>query len=148
MRVKAPQAAFGKLGDFAEVVQPGVGAVVKGNLAMLGLVISNPTLAGVDVEKDWWAIVFAEPRQQPALVFDRMSGKGLGLWSKIDASTKNLFGSSGLSVFIHLRQLTKAFESELQRACDASGVRAHFEITIAQAQGIAKMFQTMIACRL
>lgn len=79
MRVKAPQAAFGKLGDFAEVVQPGVGAVVKGNLAMLGLVISNPTLAGVDVEKDWWAIVFAEPRQQPVLVFDRMSGKGLGL---------------------------------------------------------------------
>ncbi len=156
MRVKAPQAALGKLGDFVDAVQPGVGAVVKGNLAMLGLAISNPTLAGVDVEKDWWAIVFAEPRQKPALVFvvpatdvnavkdalppgfqfhsadkwtiysdneealgkvrDRMSGKGSGLWSKIDASTKKLFEASDLSVFIHLRQLTKAFESELQQA--------------------------------
>lgn len=156
MRVKAPQAAFGKLGDFVDAVQPGVGAVVKGNVAMLGLAVSNPALAGVDVEKDWWAIVFAEPRQKPALVFvvpatdvnavknalppgfqfhsaekwtiysdneealgkvrDRLSGKGSGLWSKIDASTKKLFEASDLSVFIHLRQLTKAFESELQQA--------------------------------
>ncbi len=69
MRVKAPQAALGKLGDFVDAVQPGVGAVVKGNLAMLGLAISNPGLTGVDVEKDWWAIGFAESRQIPAVVF-------------------------------------------------------------------------------
>ena len=69
MRVKAPQTALGKLGDFVDAVQPGVGAVVKGNLAMLGLAISNPGLAGVDVEKDWWAIGFAESQQRPATVF-------------------------------------------------------------------------------
>ena len=70
LRVKAPQTTFGNLGDFVDAVQPGVGAVVKGNLAALGLAISNPTLAGVDVEKDWSVIVFAESRQEPpALVF-------------------------------------------------------------------------------
>lgn len=156
LRVKAPQATLGNLGDFVDAVQPGVGPVVKGNLAMLGLAISNPGLAGVDVEKDWWAIVFAESRQKPAMVFvvpatdvdavknalppgfqfhstdklaiysdneealgkvrDRMSGKGTSLWSKIDASTKKLFDASDLSVLVHLRQLTKAFESELQQA--------------------------------
>lgn len=70
LRVKAPQTTLGNLGDFVDAVQPGVGAVVRGNVAMLGLAISNPGLAGVDIEKDWWAIVFAESRQQrPAIVF-------------------------------------------------------------------------------
>lgn len=157
LRLKGPQATLGRLGDFVDAVQPGTGAVVKGNLTRLGLAISNPTLGGVDVEKDWWAIVFAESRQQPpALVFvvptidadavknalppgfqfhaadklavysdnqdalskvrDRMSGKGTALWSKVDASSKKLFDASDLSVLINLRQLTKAFESELQQA--------------------------------
>ena len=69
LRVKAPQTTLGNLGDFVDAVQPGVGPVVKGNLAMLGLAISNPGLAGVDIEKDWWAIGFAESQQKPALVF-------------------------------------------------------------------------------
>ena len=69
LRVKAPQTTLGNLGDFVDAVQPGFGAVVKGNVAMLGLAISNPGLAGVDIEKDWWAIVFAESRQKPAVVF-------------------------------------------------------------------------------
>ena len=157
MRVKAPQMTFGTLGDFVDAVQPGVGGVVRGNLAALGLAISNPTLAGVDVEKDWSVIVFAESRQQPpALVFvvpatdvnavknalppnfqfhaadklavysdneaalskvrDRLSGKGTSLWSKVDASSKKLFDGSDVSVLVHLRQLTTAFESELQQA--------------------------------
>lgn len=157
LRVKAPQATLGKLGDFVDAVQPGVGPVVKGNVAMLGLAISNPGLAGVNVEKDWWAIVFAEARHMaPALVFvvpttdadalknalppgfqfhsadklaiysdneqalgkvrDRLSGKGTALWSKVDASSKKLFDASDVSVLVHLRQLTKAFESELQEA--------------------------------
>lgn len=69
VRLKAPEATLGNLGDFVDAVQPGVGAVVKGNLAMLGLAISNPTLAGVDAEKDWWVIAFVESRQKPTLVF-------------------------------------------------------------------------------
>lgn len=156
LRVKAPETTLGNLGDFVDAVQPGVGPVVKGNLAMLGLAISNPGLAGVDVEKDWWAIVFAESQQRPSLVYvvpakdanalksalppgfhyhaadtlavysdseealakvrHRLSGKGTSLWSKIDASSKKLFDASDVSVLVHLRQLTKAFESELQQA--------------------------------
>lgn len=156
LRVKAPETTLGNLGDFVDAVQPGVGPVVKGNLAMLGLAISNPTLAGVDVEKDWWAIVFAESQERPSLVYvvpakdanalksalppgfhyhaadtlavysdseealakvrHRLSGKGASLWSKIDASSKKLFDASDVSVLVHLRQLTKAFESELQQA--------------------------------
>lgn len=156
LRLKAPETTLGNLGDFVDAVQPGVGAVVKGNLAALGLAISNPTLAGVDATKDWWAIVFAESRQRPALVFvipakdanalksalppgfhyhaadtlaiysdneeglnkvrDRISGKGTSLWSKVDAASEKLFDASDVSVFIHLQQLTKAFESELQQA--------------------------------
>lgn len=156
LRLKSPQTTLGKLGDFVDAVQPGAGAAVKGNLAMFGLAISNPGLAGVDVEKDWWSIVFAESRQRPALVFvvpttdanavknalppgfefhsadklaiysdnaealskvrDRLSGTGTALWSKIDASSKKLFDDSDLSVLVHLRQLTKAFETELQQA--------------------------------
>lgn len=157
LRVKAPQAALNNLGDFVDAVQPGFGAVVKGNLGPLGLAISNPGLIGVDSGKDWWAIVFAESRQQPpALVFvipttnaddlkgalppgfefhaadklavysdnaealgkvrDRMSGKGAAIWSQVDVSTKKLFEASDLSVLVHLKQLTKAFETELQQA--------------------------------
>src|SRR6266849_886330 len=53
----------------AQAAQPGVGEALKGNLPALGLLISNPALTGVDVEKDWWAIVFAESRQKPEVVF-------------------------------------------------------------------------------
>ncbi|HLQ46978.1 MAG TPA: hypothetical protein VK137_19700, partial [Planctomycetaceae bacterium] len=69
LRLKAPQGALGRLGDYVNAVQPGVGEALKGNLPALGLLISNPALTGVDVEKDWWAIVFAESRQKPEVVF-------------------------------------------------------------------------------
>lgn len=69
LRLKTPQATLGRLADYVNVVQPGFGEAIRGNLPALGLLISNPALAGVDVEKDWWAIVFAESRQKPAVVF-------------------------------------------------------------------------------
>ena len=69
LRWKAPQATLAKLADYADAVQPGYGAVVKGGLPALGQVTGNPRLAGVDVEKDWWVIVFAESGEQPAVVF-------------------------------------------------------------------------------
>lgn len=156
LRLKAPNATIGKLSQFVDAVQPGFGAAVQGGLPAMGLAIMNPGLAGVDIEKDWWAITFIESRQKPAVVFvipasdadalkkalppgfqthlsdklavysdneealgkvrDRLSGKGTGLWSKVDASTKKLFDSSDVSVLIHLRQLTKSFASELDQA--------------------------------
>lgn len=69
LRLKTPQATLGRLADYVNVVQPGFGEAIRGNLPALGLLISNPGLAGVDVEKDWWAIVFVESRQKPTVVF-------------------------------------------------------------------------------
>lgn len=156
VRLKAPQATLGKLGEFVDVVQPGFGATVQAGLPALGQAIVNPGLTGVDVAKDWWAITFLESQQKPAVVFvvpasdadamkkslppgftahiadslvvysdnenalgkvrDRLSGKGTGIWSKIDSSSKKLFDNSDVSVLVHLRQLTKSFANELQQA--------------------------------
>ena len=69
LRWKAPQATLAKLAEYADAVQPGFGAVVKEGLPALGQAVGNPGLAGVDVEKDWWAIVFAESGEKPAVVF-------------------------------------------------------------------------------
>lgn len=69
LRLKTPQATLGRLADYVNVVQPGFGEAIRGNLPALGLLISNPSLAGVDAEKDWWAIAFIEARQRPAVVF-------------------------------------------------------------------------------
>ena len=69
LRLKTPQATLGRLADYVNVVQPGFGEAIRGNLPALGLLISNPGLAGVDAEKDWWAIVFIEARQKPGVVF-------------------------------------------------------------------------------
>ncbi len=69
LRLKTPQATLGRLADYVNVVQPGFGEAIRGNLPALGLLISNPGLAGVDAEKDWWAIVFIEGRQKPGVVF-------------------------------------------------------------------------------
>lgn len=69
VRWKAPQATLVKLAEYAEAVQPGSGELVKGGLPALGQAIGNPGLAGVDVSKDCWAIVFAESGELPAVVF-------------------------------------------------------------------------------
>ncbi len=69
VRWKAPKATMAKLADYAEAVQPGFGEAVKGGLPALGQVIRNPELDGVDIEKDCWAILFAESGEKPAVVF-------------------------------------------------------------------------------
>ncbi|MEK6260537.1 MAG: hypothetical protein AABP62_18220 [Planctomycetota bacterium] len=69
VRWKAPKATMAKLAEYAEAVQPGFGEAVKGGLPALGQAIGNPELDGVDVEKDSWAIIFAESGEKPAVVF-------------------------------------------------------------------------------
>ena len=69
VRWKAPKATLAKLAQYAEAVQPGFGEVVKGGLPALGQATGNPELTGVDVEKDWWAIMFAASGERPAVVF-------------------------------------------------------------------------------
>lgn len=49
-------------------------------------------------------------------VRDRIGGKGMALWSRIDASSKKLFDTSDLSALINVRQLSEAFHDELEQA--------------------------------
>jgi hypothetical protein len=69
IRLKAPEATIGKVGNFANAVQPGLGFMVQGKAPGLGAVISNPTLGGVDLKQDWYFAVFAVKGAEPAVVF-------------------------------------------------------------------------------
>ncbi|QDU42823.1 hypothetical protein Mal52_12910 [Symmachiella dynata] len=69
IRLKNPQATTKNVAEFAEVIDPGFGQMVTASAQGLGPIISNPTLAGVDQEKDWWVGVFASDQGRPTLVF-------------------------------------------------------------------------------
>ncbi|TWU11786.1 hypothetical protein CA54_05970 [Symmachiella macrocystis] len=69
IRLKNPQATTKNVAEFADVIDPGFGQMVTASAQGLGPIISNPTLAGVDQEKDWWVGVFASDQGQPTLVF-------------------------------------------------------------------------------
>ena len=69
IRLKSPEATIGKVGNFANAVQPGLGFFVQGQAPGLGAVISNPTLGGVDLKQDWYVAVFAVKGAEPAVVF-------------------------------------------------------------------------------
>lgn len=69
IRLKSPESTIGKVGNFANAVQPGLGFMVQGQAPGLGAVISNPTLGGVDLKKDWYVAIFAVKNAEPAVVF-------------------------------------------------------------------------------
>ncbi|TWT64333.1 hypothetical protein [Rubinisphaera italica] len=69
IKLMAPQKTLKQLSSFAVSVQEGSGGVIKGQAGMLGLGISNPTMQGVDQSRDWWAGVFLNEDEDPAVVF-------------------------------------------------------------------------------
>ncbi len=70
IRMKNPKATISKVADLAELVVKGYGDQVRAQAAMLGLAISNPTLAGVNMEADWWVAVYAAGADKdPDVVF-------------------------------------------------------------------------------
>ncbi|NQV29135.1 MAG: hypothetical protein HQ518_32685 [Rhodopirellula sp.] len=69
IRLKSPEETIGKVGNFANAVQPGLGFMVQGQAPGLGVVISNPTLGGVDLKQDWYVAIFAVKGAEPAVVF-------------------------------------------------------------------------------
>ena len=70
VRLKSPKATIDKVADLADLVAKGTGDQIRGQSAALGLAISNPTLAGVDMEADWWLAVYATGGEdQPDVVF-------------------------------------------------------------------------------
>ncbi|MHC4874876.1 MAG: hypothetical protein ACYTGL_00170 [Planctomycetota bacterium] len=69
VRLKNPNATIANIGNFANQVQPGLGFMVQGQASALGILISNPTLAGVDLKQDWHIAVFPVVNAEPAVVF-------------------------------------------------------------------------------
>ena len=58
LRLKNPKATVEKLADLVDAAKEGFGGQVRTQAGMLGLLISNPTLAGVDMEQDWYVAVY------------------------------------------------------------------------------------------
>lgn len=60
IRFKKPKATIDKVAELADLVVPGLGEQVRTHSASLGEAISNPTLAGVDMEADWFVAVYTD----------------------------------------------------------------------------------------
>lgn len=68
IRIRNPEATVGKIADFVDLVVPGVGDQVRMQFELIGLGISNQSLAGVDRKADWWLAVYPRPPQEEAEV--------------------------------------------------------------------------------
>ncbi|MCG6157957.1 hypothetical protein [Rubinisphaera margarita] len=69
IKLMAPQKTLKQASSFIDSVQQGYGSMVLGQAGMLGVAISNPTMQGVDQSRDWWAAVFVQEDEDPAVVF-------------------------------------------------------------------------------
>jgi hypothetical protein len=70
IRVRKPKTTIDKVAELADLIMKGLGDHVRGGSAKLGELISNPTLAGVDMEADWWVAVYAAGgEEEPDVVF-------------------------------------------------------------------------------
>jgi hypothetical protein len=63
-RLKNPKATIDKVADLVELVVKGQGEQVRTQSAMLGMAISNPTLAGVNMEADWYVAMYTDDEDQ------------------------------------------------------------------------------------
>ena len=69
VRLAAPEKTIGQVADLVDAIQPGFGDQVRQQGDMIGVAISNPTLAGVDKTEDWYLIVFADADGPPTAIF-------------------------------------------------------------------------------
>ncbi|MDB5388060.1 MAG: hypothetical protein JWM11_3706 [Planctomycetaceae bacterium] len=69
LRIKGFQTVVNKVAALADAVQPGSGQSVKFGSNLVGGLISNPTLEGIDQEGEFFLAVFTEKEKQPGLVF-------------------------------------------------------------------------------
>lgn len=68
IRLQAPETTIEDLTAFVNEVQPGAGAVIQFQRGLLGVAISNPTLAGVDQSQDWFIAIDARPAGEPDIL--------------------------------------------------------------------------------
>ncbi len=69
VRLKSPETTLGKVGAYVNAGAPGFGFVVLSQANQLGVAISNTTMGGVDMKKDWYFAVFVQKNAAPAVVF-------------------------------------------------------------------------------
>lgn len=69
VKLSSPNKVIKNLADAVNLVQPGFGSMVQGQASNIGIGISNPTLQGVDMDKDWWMGVFTHENAEPQVVF-------------------------------------------------------------------------------
>ena len=69
VRIRAFDTTVENLAALTNEVQPGAGDLVSQNATMFGLVLSNPSLAGVDRTKDFYLMLFARPEGEPKALF-------------------------------------------------------------------------------
>ncbi|HEY2841441.1 MAG TPA: hypothetical protein VGJ26_19945, partial [Pirellulales bacterium] len=60
IRFKKPKASIEKIADMVDQIVPGQGDQVRQQAAMIGGAISNPTLAGVDMDADWYVAMYTD----------------------------------------------------------------------------------------
>ncbi len=69
VKLASPNKFIQNVADAVNMVQPGFGGIVQGQAQAIGIGISNPTLQGVDMDKDWWMGVFMQGEDEPQVVF-------------------------------------------------------------------------------
>lgn len=69
LRLKSPEQTIVKVGNYVNAGIPGVGFLIQGQAPALGVLISNPTLGGVDLKQDWYVATFMQKNAQPQVVF-------------------------------------------------------------------------------
>lgn len=82
LRIKNPEGLLEKAASFVDAVQPGLGKKVRQQAPGMGMVIDNPTLAGVDKTQDWYVAIFIPPevegkstKEEPVFIVPLLKGK-------------------------------------------------------------------------
>ena len=140
LRLKSPDATIQKVSEFANKVEPQAGQQVQNFSPFLGMLISNPTMAGVDRTRDWHVAVFARSEQQPALVFvipakdANAMQQTLGQQFKAFTQGDHLIYSEDAEIIEEIRSrggaepITKAISSASQEVIDGSEVSIYLNM--------------------
>ncbi len=66
LRLRNPKASVEKVAELVDAAKEGMGGQVRTQSGAIGMLISNPTLAGVDMEQDWYAAVYVPEGEDKA----------------------------------------------------------------------------------
>ncbi|MFO1092652.1 MAG: hypothetical protein U0992_04955 [Planctomycetaceae bacterium] len=69
IRLKNPKATIEKAATMAGTADEKLADQIRENAPFIGVLISNPSLAGVDQEQDWLVVVHAKSDADPAVIF-------------------------------------------------------------------------------